>query len=190
MRVKDEAKQKALREATIKVVNQIGFASSSVAKIAKEAGISPATLYVYHKDKDELLCDIYTEIKIELAGAMNQGFDDSRPVRDIIKLMWLNGFRYLIKHRHYLSFIDQFANSPYVDVVDMSKIEPHFEPLIRVIQRGVEQKIIKDVHPELLKVFAVKPMMTLANQRQCGGFTFAEEHIEEAFQMAWDAIRL
>jgi len=42
VRAKDEIKQEALFEATIKVVNQIGFASSSVSKIAREAGISPA----------------------------------------------------------------------------------------------------------------------------------------------------
>lgn len=190
MRVKDEAKQKALREATIKVVNQIGFASSSVAKIAKEAGISPATLYVYHKDKDELLCDVYTGIKMELADAMMRGFDDSQPVRDILKRMWTNGFNYLVKHRHYLSFMEQFANSPYVDVVDLTEVNKHYEPLFRVVRRGIEQKIIKDVDIELLLVFAVKPMLLLSNKRQCGGFLFTEEHLELVFGMAWDAIRL
>ena len=45
MRVKDEVKQDAIIEATIKLVNEIGFVSSSVSKIAKEANVSPATLY-------------------------------------------------------------------------------------------------------------------------------------------------
>ncbi len=54
MRTKDDFKQEALFQATIKLVNDIGFVSSSVAKIAKEADVSPATIYVYHKNKEDL----------------------------------------------------------------------------------------------------------------------------------------
>ena len=63
MRTKDDVKQEALVEATVKLVNQIGFAASSVAKIAKEAGVSPATLYIYYKNKEDLLVSTYVEIK-------------------------------------------------------------------------------------------------------------------------------
>ena len=63
MRVKDDIKQDALFEATVKLVNEIGFAASSVSKIAKEAGVSPATLYVYYKNKEDLLVSTYIEIK-------------------------------------------------------------------------------------------------------------------------------
>ena len=55
MRTKDEFKQDALLKATIKLVNEIGFVSSSVSKIAKEAEISPATIYIYYKNKEDLL---------------------------------------------------------------------------------------------------------------------------------------
>ena len=55
MRTKDGIKQEALFEATVKLVNEIGFASSSVSKIAKQAGISPATIYIYYKNKEDLL---------------------------------------------------------------------------------------------------------------------------------------
>ena len=51
MRTKCEEKQEALFEATVKLVNEIGFAASSVAKIAKEANVSAATLYIYYKNK-------------------------------------------------------------------------------------------------------------------------------------------
>ena len=37
MRTKDDEKAAALFEATVKLVNEIGFASSSVSKIAREA---------------------------------------------------------------------------------------------------------------------------------------------------------
>ena len=53
MRTKDEEKQDALFEATVKLVNEIGFAASSVAKIAKEANVSAATLYIYYRNNQK-----------------------------------------------------------------------------------------------------------------------------------------
>ncbi|MBU0970455.1 MAG: TetR/AcrR family transcriptional regulator; helix-turn-helix transcriptional regulator [Proteobacteria bacterium] len=46
------------------------FAASSVSKIAKEAGVSPATIYVYHKNKEDLLVSTYIEIKKNMGLAM------------------------------------------------------------------------------------------------------------------------
>ena len=190
MRVKDEIKQEALFEATIKVVNEIGFASSSVSKIANEAGISPATIYIYHKNKEDLLVSTYMEIKKEFGQALTEGIDQSKPIRDIFKHVWKNGFKYAMSHREMLSFKEQFANSPYTDRVDESQIEKYFQPIYAVFQKGVEQKIIKDVDIYLFGVFMYYPMTILSNQRLCAGFELSDVNIEQAFNMAWDAIKL
>ena len=190
MRVKDEIKQEALFEATIKLVNEIGFASSSVSKIAKEAGISPATIYIYHKNKEDLLTSTYVEIKRNLGQALLVGFDENQPIRDIFKRVWNNGFDYVAKHRADLSFAEQFSNSPYSDLVDKSEIDKFFEPIIEVYRRGVEQKIIKDVDFQLSTVFFYYPIMILSNDRFCARFEMNSENIEKAFDMAWDAIKL
>ena len=64
MRYKDEQKQDAIIQATIQLVNEIGFAASSVSKIAKQANVSPATLYIYYTNKEDLLVSTYVSIKI------------------------------------------------------------------------------------------------------------------------------
>lgn len=190
MRVKDEIKQQALFEATIKVVNEIGFASSSVSKIAKEAGISPATIYVYYENKEDLLISTYVDIKKSLGAALLTDLDESAPVRDIFKQVWYNGFQYISEHQNLIQFKDQFANSPYLDRVNKDEIEETYEPLTRVFRRGIEQKILKDVSFELFTAFVFQPVMILANSKQCPGFRVGPESIDQAFEMAWDAIKL
>ena len=64
MRQKDELKQDAIIHATVRLVNEIGFAASSVSKIAKAANVSPATIYIYYKNKEDLLVSTYISIKI------------------------------------------------------------------------------------------------------------------------------
>jgi len=190
MRIKDEHKQKAIIEATVKLVNEIGFVSSSVSKIAKEAGVSPATIYIYYKNKEDLLVSTYVNIKKELGGALLEGFDDSIPIRDILEKIWHNMFNYISNHTHYFNFTEQFANSPYSEMVDRDEVEQSFQPVMQILHTGVEQKILKDVSFEMLATFIFYPILTLSNSRLCKNIKLNNETIEDAFRMAWDAIKL
>lgn len=190
MRIKDEHKQRALIEATTKVVNEIGLASSSVSKIAKEARVSPATIYIYYENKEDLLVSTYTQIRLELAEALMKGFDESLPVRDIVKRLWFNGFQYAGRNRERFDCKEQFSRSPYIDMVDESEIDEILKPMINVFVRGVEEKILKDVDLTLLWAFMYEMMTSLSDTKHWGGFKPTLENIEMAFDMAWDAIKL
>ncbi len=189
MRTKDEKKKSSLFKATVTLVNRIGFTSSSVSKIAKEAGVSPATIYVYHSKKDELLVSVYISIKKRMADDILAGFDDSRPVRDTLKQAWFNAYTFGTNHTDYIQYIEQFANSPYVDLVDRSAIEKPFLPLFQVIQHGIERKIIKNAPFDALNAFFFHPAVFLSNAKHCTSFENTKEAVETAFTMAWDAIR-
>lgn len=190
MRLKDEFKQRAIFKATVKLVNELGFVSSSVAKIAKEAGVSPATIYVYYKNKDDLLVSTYTAIKQDVSQAILAGFDEALPIRDIFRKVWFNLFDYIVNNRADFQFTEQFANSPYSDQVNRDEIESYFEPLIQVVITGIQQKIIKDVHQDILGVFLFFPVMILSNPRMCHGFEPKRKNMETAFNLAWDAVKV
>lgn len=190
MRHKDENKQEAIIKATVKLVNEIGFVSSSVAKIAREANVSPATIYIYYENKEDLLISTYIQIKQKLSRAILEDFDQSLPIRDILKKAWFNAFDYTSKYPDYFQFAEQFSNSPYGSLVNKEEVEKYFEPMIDVLQTGIQRKIIKDVSVEILLVFMFYPVMMLSNPRLCEHFKLTPENIETAFTLAWDAIKL
>lgn len=190
MRMKDDKKQEALLLATMKLVNEIGFAASSVAKIAKVAGVSPATLYVYFKNKEDLLVSTYVEIKLGMGGALVEGLDEEAPIYDILRRVWCNTFNYASRHQDEFRYAEQFANSPFIALVNMVEIEESFAPLLRVVERGMEQKVLKRVSHEVFAAFMFQPVMVLANPCRCKGFESSEANVEAAFKMAWDAVKL
>ena len=190
MRTKDDEKEAALFEATVKLVNEIGFASSSVSKIAREAGVSPATIYVYYKNKEDLLVSTYIGIKLDLSKALLRNFDDKLPIRDILRSVWFNMFEYISNNLEYYKFVEQFSNSPYSSLVNKQEVEQYFVPLVKVLQTGIEQKIIKNVNFDILTAFMYHPITVLANPGLCQDFELNEENIETAFTLAWDAIKL
>ncbi len=189
MRTRDELKQDAIIEATIKLVNEIGFVASSVAKIAREAGVSPATIYIYYENKEDLLVSTYVNIKQKIGRALLSDFDDTLPIRDICKKFWDKGFEYMRQRLAYIKFTEQFANSPYADLINKKEVEKYFEPMFQVVRKGIEQKIIKDVHLDIINAFFFSPIMRLSNPWIKSDLVIDESDISIAFDMAWDAIR-
>ena len=190
MRTRDDKKQEALFLATIKLVNEIGFAASSVSKIAKEADVSPATLYVYFKNKEDLLVSTYQEIKLSMGIALIEGLDEEQPIHDIFHLIWRNTFEYVVANQEEFRYAEQFSNSPFSELVDQPRLQENFKPILRVIQKGIDQKIIKNVNLDVILTFMFRPITALANPSHCRIFEPSEENIETAFLMVWDALRL
>ena len=170
MRLKDDEKRAALIRSTIKLVNEIGFAASSVSKIANEANVSPSTLYVYFENKEDLLVSTYVDIKLDISEAMLKGFDNSRPIRDVFQTVWNNVFEFVSAHPQEYAFVEQFGSSPYVSLVNREELEAHFEPIMAALNRGIEQKILKDVSMEIMAEFIFYPVARLAvHQPGCTG---------------------
>ncbi len=190
MRNKDLHKQEAIISATVELVNEIGFVSSSVSKIAKKANVSPATLYIYYKNKEDLLVSTYIEMKKKMSKALLRDFDETNPFRDILYKVWINAFEFLRKNRSLYQYSEQFSNSPYSELVDHKELEKHFEPFVKVLKRGIEQKVIKDVPFDILVTFIFYPIMTLSNPKACKSLQLDEKTIETGFTLAWDAIKL
>lgn len=190
MRPRDEQKREAIIQATIRLVNDTGFAASSVAKIAEAAGVSPATIYIYYENKEDLLVSTYVDIKRQTSAAVLADFDEGLPIRTMLRRLWDRLFRFISERPEYLRFSEQFANSPYVDLVDKKATQAYFEPVFAVLRQGIEQKIIKDVPFEMLAAFIFYPAINLAKAGLCVGSEGGKGDTDTAFTMAWDAIRL
>lgn len=58
---KAEDKHNKILQAAIKVFAHNGFYSSRVSEIAKEAGVADGTIYLYFKNKDDILISLFEE---------------------------------------------------------------------------------------------------------------------------------
>jgi TetR/AcrR family fatty acid metabolism transcriptional regulator len=56
---KNSEKYHRILEAAVKVFAEQGFFQSTVAQIAKEAGVADGTIYLYFKNKDDILVQFY-----------------------------------------------------------------------------------------------------------------------------------
>lgn len=66
MRKINPEKRNAVNQAVIKLSATTSLSEISMGKIAKEAAVSPSTLYIYYPNKQEMISQVYMLVKAEL----------------------------------------------------------------------------------------------------------------------------
>ncbi|MGB3097180.1 MAG: TetR/AcrR family transcriptional regulator [Candidatus Deferrimicrobiaceae bacterium] len=66
------AKRERILRAAIKIFSQKGFFSSKVSEIARSAGVADGTIYLYFKNKDDLLISLFEEKMAEVVADVRE----------------------------------------------------------------------------------------------------------------------
>lgn len=70
MRVKEGNKEQAILNSAIKVFAEYGYNNSKISKIAELAGVASGSVYLYYKNKDDILLSIFKNIWDELSSKL------------------------------------------------------------------------------------------------------------------------
>lgn len=188
MRVKDENKREAICRSAIDLIQTHGFEETSMSRIAREAGVSPATIYTYFENKEDLLNAIYLKVKREMSLAIMDGFDDSDEIEEQFRTAWFNFYRYAAENPLDFSFGEQFENSPLVKRVNRDEGEGYYAPLIEMFERGKREGVFKDIPLGVFTAFVFFPVIGLVRNKYQNNLVFGREMLEQVFSIAWDAV--
>jgi AcrR family transcriptional regulator len=112
MRRKDDEKERCIREAVIKIILQEGLNGASISKIAKLAGVSPATVYIYYENKENMLQDIYCEYSEKIYDYLLGRIYIGMGGHQVIEMLVKSYYNFIIEHREIFSFVEQVSNCP------------------------------------------------------------------------------
>lgn len=129
-----DSKRCAILKATLELVAERGFHDTPMSQVARRSGASPGVIYHYFASKDELIRDLYKEVKAVKARAMLQGDFDGACPKDAFKHTWRNAYDFYRTHRLEARFLEQYENSPYhcpTDLQELAKEDQNFAILAR-----------------------------------------------------------
>ena len=189
MRPKDQTKYNAIINTSLELVKELGFTGISISKIAKQANISPATIYIYFENKEDLFTKLYTKIRTNMSNGALQGVNEEGEIEQVFKSIWNNFFSYSFKHPDYLIYREKFEQTPMMENIKGEDFES-YNYVKNLLQRGIKEHIIKDLPIPLLTSFAFVPIITLLNFHFEGMINMDENHINEACEIAWNAIKI
>ena len=183
-------KRNALIKATIQLVNNNGFHATPMSKIAKMANVSPATIYLYFENKQDLVNKTYIEVKSEYTEYAFATYNEDMSVEEGFKLIWKRIANFKLKECENAMFLAQCDNTPMIDEPSRQEGIKHLQPLLDLWARGKKEGIIKPMSDYLLYAYAINPLSFLMISQKRGAFKLDKSHIEEAYQSAWNSIKI
>ena len=195
MRVRDENKEAIVRLKALEMLVEKGFDGFSMQKLAKEAGVSPATLYIYFKDKDDLIVQIGLEEGKRAFTEAMRDFDPEMPFEQGLRIQWRNRSRYWLDYPLQAKFFEQIKHSPFRCKV-MGEVSKSFaDPMGTFCKNAIDNKELSPMSLEVYWSVAFAPLYNLLRFHQEGKslcnreFTFSEEIMNETLERVLIALR-
>jgi len=189
MKTKALDKRNALLKATLELVISNGFHNTPLSRVAEKAAVSPATIYLYFKDKQDLINQLYLEIKADFCLQMFQNYNKSDTVEKGFKQIWNNIAVYKNAHTANALFLAQCDNSPMIDEEFVAKGLVFLKPLLDLWAKGKTQGVLKNISSYYLYAYAVYPLNFLMHAKAKNLCSFNKNELKTAYAMAWDSIK-
>lgn len=194
MRIRDEHKETIIREKAVEMIVKEGFDGLSMHKLAKEAGISPATIYLYFKNREDLLNQVFIAVEDRFAEITLKKFDPQMPFEDGLWLQWKNRFEHLNLFPNDFHFLQQFKNSPLINHCDIK--ESRFKLAMRqFFANAIARNEVRNLPVEVYWSLAYAPFYSLI-KFHLGGNAFGKQNFEltetkmrEAFELVIKALK-
>ncbi|RWY55806.1 TetR/AcrR family transcriptional regulator [Mucilaginibacter gilvus] len=113
MRTRDNSKEQLVKQKAVELMVKHGMEGFSMNKLAKECRISVATLYIYYKDRDDLIMNIAAEGGTLFSDALIKDFDPDASFEAGLRVQWRNRYQFMKEHPQLNLFFDQLRSSSY-----------------------------------------------------------------------------
>lgn len=131
--------------AALNVFAEHGFHRSQVAKIAKEAGVADGTIYLYFKNKEDILICLFREKLGELVGKFHASIEQTTNVKDALRKVCEIHYGELESNVN-MAFVTQIElrQSSFELRKEIGKaLKPYIVLIEELLLRGIREKVFR-----------------------------------------------
>jgi TetR/AcrR family transcriptional regulator, multidrug resistance operon repressor len=150
MRTRNPVKEELVKQKAIELLIRAGVEGFSVNKLAKECGISVATLYIYYRDKDDLILKIVREEAKRMSDAMLESFDPELSFAEGLRQQWKNRAQYMLNNPESARLLQQIRSSSYQAQAHESFVTDFKETMGRFMRNAIARN---EIHPMPVEVY-------------------------------------
>jgi len=145
-------------ESAVKVFAEQGFSQSTVAQIASEAGVADGTIYLYFKNKDDILVEFFSFKTKHVFNKFREEVDKASSATDKLKNLIQRHLSEFQQDKNmalvYHSEIRQNRRIAEKQVQEMSKM--YLDIITDIVEQGQEEGVMrKDLYMGLVKRFII-----------------------------------
>jgi AcrR family transcriptional regulator len=195
MRTRDINKENTIREQAIVMIVKEGLDGFSMQKLAKAAGVSPATLYIYYKDRDDLITQIATEISNRLIESSLKGLHPKMSFADGMEIQWKNRMEFFLKYPLDIEFIEQIRYTPIYNTIKQTIRKNFGEVLGKFMHNAINRGEVSPLPFEVYWSIAFAPLYQLIKFHMQGEspgndvFAISDELVNQTLQLVLKALK-
>lgn len=194
MRTRDNNKEEIVKQKAIEMLVSQGVEGFGMNRLAKECGVSVATLYIYYSDKEDLIRKIGIEIGKNFFEEMLVGFSSEMSFKEGLRKQWENRSKYTTTYALQTTCFELLKHSTYGDAI-LAEITTEFKnEMSRFISKSIEKKELLPISFEVFWSIAYGTLYSLLEFHRDGKsmagkpFTFTQEISDEAFNLVIKAL--
>ena len=189
MKPKDINKEIAIIDQTLDIVNETGIAGIKMSKLAKRVGISPSTLYVYFKTKEDLIVSIGYKILKQISEGLQSALAESASFEKKLRAKWAHMLQFRLNHEKEINFMEQWMQSPYFDKTSFQKKGDQLKPKTNLFREGRESGFLKDLDDIVMHAIISGMAKQIVSLIKEGHLKMNESTIDLTFGIVKDALR-
>jgi AcrR family transcriptional regulator len=168
MRLRDENKIESIFDQALSMVVKVGFDGLSMQKLAKAAGVSPATIYIYFKDRDDLLLQLHKRERDKFFMFVMEGFDPEMDFATGLTVQWKNRAKYAIDHPDRAHFLEHFTFTPLHERCRHEKNPVFKQGMKRFLEKAIANQELVNMSIEVYWSVAFAPLYNLVRFHKAG----------------------
>jgi len=151
---KNRPKYRQIIEGAIEVIAENGFHASQVAKIAKKANVADGTIYLYFKNKEDILISVFRDKMGYFVEEAMKAIKDKETASDKLAAFVYIHYK-LLSAEPYLAIVTQLElrqSKPKLRFEINNVLKAYLDIIDIIIKQGIEEKSIReDINPKLMR---------------------------------------
>jgi AcrR family transcriptional regulator len=174
--------------AGLKLFSARGFENITLSEIQANAGVSIATFYRHFRSKEQLVNEIYRDLRRLLETKLAAALIEGESARAQFRKLWV---QMMVFHREYPGVIDFLENRHHGAYLDEhSRALEHLpQPIVALMENMSRDRAARSVSPIVLAALVWGAFVELIRLRSQEYLSLSEVELKAAEECTWDAIR-
>jgi AcrR family transcriptional regulator len=154
IKTKKESRREQIIKAAEEIFSQKDFQNSTISDVAKQAGVSDATIYEYFTSKEELLFSIPGENINESKNILDSHLEYAKGTMNKLRCIIYHLLKYYQDNSDFasISLMTLRTNRKFIETEIYVHLKDYYHTIIQIIEEGIKEGIFKeDANPYFVR---------------------------------------
>jgi len=181
------SKELRLIESAIELFATDGYWNTSTTRITQHANVAAGTLYNYFENKEELIDEVFTQIRSESLKYVLEGYPDDGTVKECFEHIWFRYIDWGVKNPERYKLLLQIRISNLISTETRERRAEDLDIIYNLFERGVADGLFSRISSRYFSAHFqanIGAAMSYAISAELRDMKLVK-HISTGFEMFW-----